>query len=592
MSEEKKVLQQIMEDPSTKGEESQSEKLKKFNDDAEVIVDTRKKLENLQSDLTSDKKTIDDTVETLRKDNKEIPQFKQRHYDRSILKRKPKKSYKQILSFFKIRTLFFKKYGSENKISYRFFNFLIDKEIFHPGISVYSFVKDLIVTQQQLRPYFRKMYSGGWLNDSGEDVLGPREFNMIGEMERAVGDDSLINFLIYSKQPTIAIKKISSFLGYYLSITRDDSAKSILISATEKSLGRILFPDQSEIKKVESIMKRIKEFISIEVDEDFLIPLFESVYLEPFTNKKIRESIVLEKIPGSYYKASGNLNQLMNSKRNNLSEAIQNKAKNIEEELAFIRDLKELVNKNVIVKSKKIPFLEYMLLNYHENDIESFNLRRKNIAAFIHDLCDFFYKTYELLFLEGINVKIDQTIKNIKIFETLVFENEINAVKTLNRNLSEYINSGYTFDLLSQTKDKNKNIVFLNILDKLNDAFYAIGEKLITIISGHEKKFTSKKHFSTKTIILKEYNESIIPYHDTKIMNINPSMNKGYSLADKSVMSALKEIMIFCLCISYRFENSHRDFSKTWRKESISDKIAKEKFLIEKLQKLQSGENI
>ncbi|MCP4133244.1 MAG: hypothetical protein GY754_19910 [bacterium] len=584
-------LKDIMENPQTKGEQEQSNSLGKFSKDYRHIVDIRKKLKKLTTDMSSDDKKLE-FQKKLYKKQKDVPTQNKRKYDKSLISEKPPRGLKHLFSYFRIKSLFKNKYKKSKKISWSLRNLLNNGSVFFPSGSVYQFVQNLVMQQELLREAFRKMYTSGWLTEEGEDVLSPGEFNLIGEMERLASDETILNFLINHKRPQNAIKKISPFLGHYLSITRSKKTKTDLINAAEKSMKRIVYTDPKELKTIEKVITALNQFLSGEIENNFIIPLFESAFLSAFSDEKLRSYIALHEIEEGKYLADPNLLQLMAARKKSYLEKMTGELDRIEEEIAFISDIQNSLEINKeILPDVTGTILEYLLFHYYHKSMNILDAKKNNLTELAGVLCDIFAQSYESFLLEGATLKIDNEFRVAKIFDSAIFIKEVQAIKSKRRSIRDFENKAYPISLLQEKTPDKEKLIFLNTLTGVNDSFYSIGKKLSTALLGHTRALSDDAVDAGFSISEKGIGHSTIPSYDQAARSMHSSQIYKYTIANKKIIDIISEIKDFSLCFSYSFEFTGRDFSKSIKLEPYADKLLKLKVLQEKLSQFDTGDD-
>ena len=586
---ERQYLRKVMDSPSTEWEKDQSRRLRRFSAKSEEIIRIRKKLKELKDDLESSEDELTFKKELFnRKDG--IPQFRNRYYDKSVIKTPPAGIAGRISHYFRLRHEFAEKYRKERSITSSLLNYILHGAPCYPSEQVCAFVQDVLIWQEELREPFRRIYSAGWLDKIGADVLTPLEFNLISEMERLVNDPSIFNFLFNYRKPHVAIRRINPFLGYYLSVTRNARFKVKLYDAVRKSLKRIVYPEPKDSSRVDAVMASLEKILSESVETRFIIPLFECAYMREINGEALRGLISLDELDEVAYRADKKLGEIMEERKRRFNETLKKNIFDLEEELNFILDLKEITEMSYTLPNEKSgDFLDYLLLYYYHNRDKTIAAKSSNIAVTAGDLCDIFTLAYESVLTEGIKLKITQEMKMIKLFEKSLFGPEVESIRTHRRAFIACDRKAYTPHLLLKELPDNEELYFLKALTGVTDAFYSIGEKLFTVIRGHEDSSLKDEKTGESCIGEKTMGRTRIPYAGHTAAGMDTSSVYQYTVANRRVLEVLDDIKKFAITFAYRFEYRMRDFSGSPRTELIADKIKKLDDIIHKIQGLESG---
>jgi hypothetical protein len=586
---ERQYLKKVMESPSTGWEKDQAQRLRRFSTRSEEILQIRRKLKELKDDLESSEDELTFKKELFsRRDD--IPRFRNRYYDKSVIKDPPAGIAGRIGHYFRFRHVFSEKYKRERSIVSSLLNYILHGAPCYPSENVCAFVQDVLIWQEELREPFRRIYSAGWLDKIGADVLTPLEFNLISEMERLVNDPSIFNFLFNYRRPHVAIRRINPFLGYYLSVTRNARFKFKLYDAVRKSLKRIVYPEPRDSEKTDAILATLEKFLSDSVETRFIIPLFECAYMRDLNGESLRGLINLDPLDEVAYRADKKLGEIMEDRKRRFNETLKRNIFALEEELNFILDLKEITEAGYTLPNDKSgDFLDYLLLYYYHNRDKTILAKTSNLPVTAGDLCDIFTLAYESVLTEGIKLKINQEMRMIKLFEKSLFGPEVETIRTYRRDFIACDRKAYTPHLLLKELPDNEEAYFLKALTNVTDAFYSIGEKLFLITRGHEDSSLKDEKTGESLIGEKTMGRTRVPYSGHTAAGIDTSSVYQYTVANRRVLEVLEDIKKFAMTFAYRFEYRMRDFTGSSRAELIADKIRKLDEIILKIQGLESG---
>ncbi len=585
---DRKYLKKVMETPEGEFERAQAKRLRAFSTRYDEIITIRKKLKEMKDDLEASEESLSFQKEMFTRTD-EIPKFRNRYYDRSILKARPRGFLGRFTHYFELKRQFKEKYGKKSPVSVHILNYLIHGALFYPSDEVCSFVQEILILQEELREPVRRMYTSGWLDKIGADVLTPLEFNLVSELERLTADPSIFNFLIHRKKPHIAIEKVNPFLGYFLSLTRSSQHRAKLYNAVRKSLQKITSPDICDIALIDNIVFRIERLLSEHTLNRFIIPLFECAFMKPLSSEEILKMVSLDEIDETCYRADTKLIEVMEERKHLFNEALKKSIFALEEELNYVLDLKaSLEAPYELLGNRSGNFLDYLRYYYYQTKKLPCPHKDSNLAITAGDLCDIFTLSYETILSEGCSIKIANDIKTVRIFEIALFQREIDAIRTNRRALINYDRKRYTPHILYSNSREGEEAFFLKSLSEISDAFYSIGEKMYHIIKGNDE--SSLKEEKTTDMLINERNmgKTRIPFA-THVISGKESQMYMYTVANRKVREVLEDIKIFAFNFAYFFEPKKRDFSASVRKETIAQKIQKLDEIITQIRELDSG---
>ncbi len=477
----------------------------------------------------------------------------------------------------------------DSPITSSILNFLSRGAPFHPSEAVCAHVQEILIMQEQLREPFNRMYTAGWLDRLGADVLTPLEFNLISEMERLVNDPSIFNFLISYRKPRTALTRINPFLGYYLSVTRSTRFKLKLHDAVRKSLRKIVFIDSREADRIDRIMATLENFLSDTTLNRFIIPLFECAYLRPLSGDEIMEFLSLDDLDETACRADARLVEIMDERKKRYNEVLKRTIFSLEDELDFVLELKDIVESvQNLPNERSVDFLDHLLYYYYSGAGKS-ESRASSVPVMAGDLCDIFTLTYQTALFDGVTVKTGRDLKSIQLFEKSLFEKEIEIIRNERRVLNNYERKPYTRHLLNLESPDGEEQFFITSLVRIVDAFYSTGVKLHSIIKGHEDSTLKEEKTNESRISEKTMGKTRIPYSGHVIAGSHIHGAFQFTMSNRRVMEVLEDTKKFCFSFAHRFEYRHRDFTGNARKESIADKIRKLDEIIEKIKNLESG---
>lgn len=586
---ERKYLKKVMESPEGEFERAQAKRLSSFSTRYEEIIAIRKKLKEMKDDLEASEETLSFQNEMFKSDD-EIPKFRNRYYDRSVLKVRPGRFLGRLTHYFELKRRFKDKYKKTRPIVSSIFNYFIHGAPFYPSDEACAFVQEILILQEELREPVRRMYTSGWLDKIGADVLTPLEFNLISELERLTADPSIFNFLIHRKKPHVAIARINPFLGYFLSLTRSPQHRAKLYNAVRKSLQKILFPDIRDTAQIDNIVFRIEKLLSDETVKRFILPLFECAYMKPLTSEEIIKIIALDEIDEICYRADAKLIEVMDERKRLFNEALKKSIFALEEELNFVLDLKASIEASYeLPNDRSGNFLDYLLFYYYHTRNLSAPPKDSNLAITAGDLCDIFTLSYETVLSEGINIKIANDIKMTKLFEKSLFQREIDTIRTNRRAIISYDRKRYTPHILYSNSHEGEEAFFLKSLCEITDAFYSIGEKIFRIIRGNDESPLIDEKTTDTLISERNIGKTRIPFANHTIQGKESSQIYTYAVANRKVREVLEDIKNFAFNFAHAFEHRKRDFSGSSRKETIAAKIKKLDDIIAKIRELDSG---
>jgi hypothetical protein len=591
---DKRYIKEAIEHPATRGEAEQSMRLKRMGVNPADIDELRNRLDVMRNELHQEVSTIEEKQNrTYAPDGEGL---RKRGYDGYLLIIKPLGIIRQLLSYGSAKRLFLEKYGAQvrKRVSWSIWYLFTEGVLFFPSIAVYSHVQDLIRRLEELRPIFRKMYSSGWLNAEGADVLTPLEFNIVAETERLVGDTSVVNYLINFKRPGTAIEKMNPFLGHYISITRDEKTRVVVRDSAEKSLLKIVYPDGADPKLIKKTLASLDAFLDGSVDREVLVPLFECAFCRAFDAKGLRDLIKLRPIDTEAYRADPTLLGLMSARKKKYLEMIKSKAMDIENRISLVLDILEATNgPEEMTPAGGRDLLEELLNQaYHYNE-KVLSSKLRNIAIVVSDLCDVFFLNYASCLTEEIKIKQGGAAGSVRIFKNSLFIEELNKIEIERHLMTEFIKKTYGFDVFTKTSLSPEEAAFMNVVNSIVDCFYSIGMKLYSAIKGH-RDHEKRESIETVDIAIDErrMGNARIPYAQDVILGGHGSAGQATALYGKSVMASIQEIKRFCFCFAGRFEHRYRDLSASGRGGTIASMIAGLDELYHKLEHLQKGENV
>lgn len=586
---ERKYLKKVMESPEGEFEKAQAKRLRTFSTRYDEIITIRKKLKEMKDDLQASEESLSFQKQMFNS-TEEIPRFRNRYYDRSILKARPRGILGRLTHFFELKRRFKEKYKKDSPVSSSILNYFIHGAPFYPSENVCSFVQEILILQEELREPIRRMYTGGWLDKIGADLLSPLEFNLISEMERLTADPSIFNFLIHRKKPHIAIQKINPFLGYFLSLMRSPQHRSKLYNATRKSLHKIVFPDIRDTLQIENIIFRIETLLSEPTLKSFIIPLFECAYMKPLSFEDILHMVALDEVDETCYRADAKLIEVMDERKHLFNEALKKSIFELEEELEFVLDLKSSIESSYALPSDRSgSFLDYLLFYYYHTKSLPAPRKDSNLAITAGDLCDIFTLSYETVLSEGINIKVANECKTTKLFEKSLFQKEIDVIRTNRRALISYDRKRYTPHVLYADAHEGEEAFFVKTLSDISDSFYSIGEKIFRIIKGNDESSLKEEKTTDTVINERTIGKTRIPFANHTILGKESSQMYMYTVANRKVREVLEEIKTFAFNFAHAFEPRKRDFTASARKETIALKIKKLDDIITRIRELDSG---
>ncbi len=586
---EGKYLKKVMESPEGEFERAQSRRLRAFSTRYEEIISIRKKLKEMKDDLEASEESLSFQKEMF-KSTDEIPKFRNRYYDRSVLKVRPRGFFGHVIHYFELKRQFKDKYKKNSPVSSSIFNSLIHSAPLYPSENVCSFVQEIIILQEELREPVRRMYTSGWLDKIGADVLTPLEFNLISELERLTADPSIFNFLIHRKKPQIAIQKINPFLGYFLSLMRSPRHRSKLHNATRKSLQKIVFPNMRDAASIDNIVFRIEKFLSEDTLNRFIVPLFECAFMKPLNAEEILNMVSLDEIDETCYRADTKLIEVMEEHKRLFNEALKKNIFLLEEELNFVLDLKASIEASYELPDERSGnFLEYLQYYYYQTKNLPAPHKDSNIAVTAGDLCDIFTLSYETVLSEGVSIKIGRDIQTVRLFEKFLFQREIDVIRTNRRFIISYDRKRYTPHILYAEDHEGEEAFFLKSLSEICDSFYSIGDKMYRILKGNDESSLKEEKTSDTYISERNIGKTRIPFAAHIILGKESSQMYMYTLANRKISEALEDIKIFAFNFCNSFEPRKRDFSTSARKETIAQKIKKLEDIILQIRELDSG---
>lgn len=586
---ERKYLKKVMESPEGEFERAQSRRLRAFSTRYEEIISIRKKLKEIKDDLEASEESLSFQKEMFRSGD-EIPKFRNRYYDRSVLKVRPRGYFGRLSHYFELKRQFKEKYRKSSPVSSSIINYVIHGAPFYPSETVCSFVQEILILQEELREPVRRMYTSGWLDRIGADVLTPLEFNLISELERLTADPSIFNFLIHRKKPQIAIVKINPFLGYFLSLTRSPQHRSKLYNAARKSLQKIASPDMRDAAKIDNIVFRIEKFLSEQTLIRFIIPLFECAFMKPMSAEEIQAMASLDEVDETCYRADAKLIEVMDERKRLFNEALKKNIFLLEEELNFVLDLKASIETSYELPGDRSGnFLEYLLYYYYQTKNLPAPHKDSNIAITAGDLCDIFTLSYETVLSEGVSIKIANDMKAVRLFEKSLFQREIDAIRTNRRSLISYDRKRYTPHILYSDSREGEEAFFLKSLAEIADSFYSIGEKLYRVVKGNDESSLREEKTTDTFINAQTIGKTRIPFAAHTILGRESSQMYTYTVANRKVREVLEDIKMFAFNFAHAFEHRKREFSTSARKETIAQKIKKLDDIIAQIRELDSG---
>ncbi|TAL38042.1 MAG: hypothetical protein EPN93_05105 [Spirochaetes bacterium] len=592
---EKSYIKEVIERPVTRGELEQSRRLKSLGVDAGDLAELHSRLARMRKDLKGEVQALEQKQE--KSYAHEPPRTRRRKYDEYFFLTRPLGIFRQLFTYRKAKGMFIKKYGPVHvgkRISWSIWYLFTDGVLFFPSIAVYKFVQEIIQLQEDLRGHFRKMYSAGWLTDEGADVLTPYEFNLIAEAERLMSDLTVVNFLINFKHPGAAIDKMKPFIGYYLSITRDERTKREVREGVEKSLMRILYSEGTELRLVKKILAALDRFLDNSIDRELLEPLFECAFCRSFDTPEIRKFVRLHPVEMEVFRADPGLMDMMSARKKKFLEQIEQKAAMIEDKIMLVLDIFESIGaREESTATGKADYLEGMLNYAYHFNAKILAGKLRNVAIVLSDLCDIFFLQFASFLSDEVRIKRDNNMVMVRIFKGSLFSEEISKLEIERHLMAEFMKKAYGFDIFARQGLNSQETAFMNVVNSLVDAFYSIGIKLYTAIKGHHDQIEGERMETVEVPMdEKRTGSARIPFAEAILQSGYSAPGHAAVLANKTVLESAAEVKKFCFCLAYKFEHAHRDLTVGGRRETIEAMIEGLEGLYEKLQQLQKGENV
>jgi hypothetical protein len=594
-------------DPLSEGELFQVEKIRKLSEDPEDILIFKQELVDLKSKMIKESPAFA-LSQNLAEVDKLAPADiqhprphpkKRKTDDKVFIKTKPG-FFQVLLNIFSLLSQFRNKYRKQRKVRFSILNFLKNSSFFFIDDSVIFFAeKEILPLLNLLHPFVRAIYEWGWCDAKGKRILIPLDFNLISNFERFINKRSLEQFFHFPRNPAKSMVALNGFIHYYYELIHDQVHFERLMLNIKKILF-LMVDNKSEnisMETVKTILKMIMEFSKMNLERNFLIPVFESFVGHPVLNSETKSLIKITPISISEYYADSRLSSIMKAKEEQYKKYIESKLAKSKELLNLIQNAKrDLDYKIEHSKGHFLSLIEHAVFKKYSiyKGFPNFEDLLPHQKCFFAAL--YFIETYEGFLTSAMKVKKDITREDIieaRIFELSVFKHELEFIFGALNKLRHIAEKGFTGDIFSHlSKDgelTNEMKIHLSNLDSVADMFFFLGYKIYRYFKGNLKKKEEAQPLNADEMgsMLSFYDQYVIFQISTK-----KDFNEGYYFFQKKISDILMEIKAFCFQYVYHFENQYRKFQgDSDRSKTLKAMISEISLLEKKIKTLENGDD-
>ena len=570
--------------PGTKGEEEQINRLKKYSKDPLEIKQIRKKLENAgygeKKPIQKKKKGAmiysgKGSIPQRRKEDTPVFFIKKQGFFKTLIKlltgQSPILTKKNNTGYLKASIISFFKYGCGY--------------ILHEN--VVKFVSGYIIKlQKKLKTILNMLYKAGWRTESGKKYLSPEEYNLIAICTRLANEHRL-HEVVYQPEDTKYIFKISNtFIHYYYQIVNTGVDK--LITSFQNALYTYIIdtPDLKLKNKPEYYANFIKEFFDGRIEKDFIIPLLEAATGEIKTINNLKKESKVSLIDTNNYKADPELLSLMQFRAEKYKAKSKKLKKDIEAEIWFINTVLKDLQIFFKLQNKSVTAIELALL------LSSGILtKQKNVIREVIAVVTFFNEYFTPIITMSFPSRLQGKMEYVQLFNRNVFEDNVSMILLKTEELKSYMNNEKYINILKELSVSNhQQLKCATIIGDICNNFYSIGKKLLTVTT-----YSTKKKVAVKPIDLSEIEKLTIPFQDYNILHQvqNQKNEEIFTIKNKIVREIIEHIRIFCFNFVKEYEPAHEfRAARVEKRRTIFLRLEKHQILKEFLKKLDSAEDI
>lgn len=599
------LFKRQLSDPKSLGEKGQVDKIKRFSNDAQEIIQFKKELvhtrEKIQSNQIEEEKAQEKKEESPKLHfSIPAPKLKRRRSDKPTFVKSKPKFLAVFMNILSLISLFKNKYKKSKRVRFSIFNFLTNGSFFHPDLSVTIFAQQEIISLQELlQPFLKEIYAWGWCDIKGKRILDPFGFNLISECERLMDKKSVEEFLYFPSNAEKSIGSLNAFIRYFYSVMESEENFILLLSNIQKILT-VMSVSKEKTRVLENfklISNLLNEMKNKNIEKNFLIPIFECFLSRPILKKEIESLVEIDSISTTEYYADARLFASMKSKEEQYEKYIAAKTKKIK----ALLDLIYIIKKDLNFEVKKATGDETNLMNYAVSKnlskykglphFESLQTHHKTFLAI-----NYFLETYNFFLSKSVEIKksiADEKALEVTIFDRRVFESEIYYLQNTTQRLLEIAEKSFRGDIFApaspegETADTMK--IFLTALNTIADQVYSIGEKLNKYSDIHAKMKVDEGPISSSDL-----GKEKSLYHDYIVYQIpKRKFSDGYYFFQKKISDILLEIRAFCFQYTYHFESLYRNFPPEHnRQSSLKNLVSDQSNFEKKLKSLEKGDDV
>jgi len=568
--------------PKTKGEKEQINRIKKFSDNPAEIKQIRKKLESAGYGA---KKPVrwknPDTGPIIY--NRKNPMPQRRKEDSPVFIAKKQGFFKTLIKLFTGQSPILTKKDNARYLKTSvicFFKFGCGY-ILHEN--VIKFVSRYIIKwQEKLKPIVDMLYKAGWRTESGRKYLSPFEYNIISTCARLT-DEHRLHEVVYQPENTKYIFKISNaFIHYYYQIVNTDVNK--LINSFQNALYTYIL-NASELKlknKPEYYANFIKEFFDGRVEKDFIRPLIEAVTGDIKTISNLKKESRVSLIDTNNYRADPGLITTMKFRAEQYKAKSEKLKEDIDAEIWFIDTVLKDLQKFFKLQNKSVTAIDLALL------LSSGILtKQKNVIREIIALVTFFNEYFTPIITMSFPSRLQGRMEYVQLFTKYVFGDNVSMILLKTEELKPYMNHEQYNNLIKELSISDTGqLKCATIIGDICNNFYSIGEKLLTV-----ETYSAKKKVAVKPIDLMDINKFTIPFQEYNIMHQvqNQKKEEIFTIKNKTVREIIDHIRIFCFNFIKEYEPAYEyKTAKVVKRRTIFLRLEKHQILKEFLRKLNS----
>ena len=528
------------------------------------------------------------------------------HADKNRRRHDQKALYKRVYPLYKARLFqvlfrssalnrhFRDKYHDREMILFRFMNLFKFGTPFYPGEAVCRFVLGYIIPVQRiLKPFMKRMYNQGWCNAKGQRILEPYEFNLIVECERCMDVNAANSFLNNRSNPPRAIAAMNSFLGSYYAIVHNPDNVRALLNSVKKILQHIR-PGQSDRAVAVQLTGMLHDFFNGDIEENFLIPLFESYLCRTLTVSVLDSMMAIRPVSRTEYYADHKLTDAMSAREEEYRKQLFQTKKELKEELDFLETAQAALDQKTVKHDPRGPTNVLVLSLAIESGLKmipgfpmygDFLPQHRALFAaqyFISTLAHVLTKKLEI----GTS-PTDPRSTSAVLFQGDVFISELRSISSNLKNMRQIAERPFIDDIINEIpKRMGKDIVIhRHVLNLVADSFYSIGRKLFLYGTAPDDAVSRNI-----PLTLKDFGMYRTQYERCFLL-ASPQQVKmavGRNLFQKSIKEILLEITAFCIQYVYNFECAFRMFEPdSNRQDTLKNMLSAHAFLKDNLKALE-----